>query len=174
MRSILEVIGNKLILNIENRFGIFSEENIRGYKALSSQSNLKDEKDPFTGEVHVPKSDRVEDILENLTLSGQKRYIGKRIHFDVKNIAVGDLLKMIADASGFNIVVDSAVNSATPVTLSLVNIPWDQALDTLLELAKLEAKKNGNILIVTTQQKANEERKLALAAKNFWRIKNHC
>ena len=168
VRSLLEVIGNKLVLNIENRFGVFSEENIKGEKALSLQSDLKkNDGDLFTGKIHVPKSDSIEDILENLTLSGQKRYIGKRIHFDVKNIEVGDLLKMIADASGFNIVVDSAVNSATPVTLSLVNIPWDQALDTLLELSKLEAKKNGNILIVTTQQKANEERKNEMAAKKL-------
>ena len=105
-----------------------------------------------------PKSDSVVDILENLTLSGRK-YIGKKVSFDVRDIKVEDLLKMIADASGFNIIITDEIKKLPPLTLSLVNIPWDQALDTILGLNKLVAEKNGAILMVTSLDKATEEKK---------------
>ena len=172
VRSIMEPRDNRLILNIENRFGVFSSENLR------EKVSVNQDFDDFTGanlrtsskRLNVPKSNKIEDILENITLSGKKRYIGKKIHFDVKNIMIGDLLQMLADASGFNIIVDDAVNSATPITLSLVNTPWDQALDIILDLSKLVAKKNGNILIITTLEKATKERTLELKAKTLLEV----
>ena len=171
VRSVLESIDNKLILSVENRFGIFSDEQVRGEEAVTKTGqSATTSKFSSLERLHIPKSDSVEDILENLTQSGKKKYIGKKIHFDVKNIEVGDLLKMIADASGFNIIVDQSVNAAAPITLSLVNIPWDQALDTIMGISKLVANKNGNILIITTLQKATAEKKLALEAEKLLEV----
>ena len=163
VRSNLEVKDNKIILNIENRFGVFldSEVTQEGSGKLL-QVKTGDKKYFSQDRIHVPKSNSIEDILDNITLSGRKKYIGKRIHFDVKSVPVTDLLKMIADASGFNIIVENAVNSVDPMTLSLVGIPWDQALDTILDIAKLVARKNGNILIVTTINDASQESKKQL------------
>ena len=48
---------------------------------------------------------------------------------------------MIADASGFNIIITEDIKKLPPLTLNLTNIPWDQALDTILNLNKLVAKK---------------------------------
>lgn len=169
VRSKLEVKGNKIILNIENRFGVFSSSEVPHQDDEKGALELKigSQRSSFQDQIHVPKSDSVEDILENITLSGRKKYIGKRIHFDVKDVPITDLLKMIADASGFNIIVDNAVNSSKPMTLSLVGIPWDQALDTILDIAKLVAKKNKNILIVTTIDKASEEARKRLSAEEL-------
>lgn len=164
VRSILENKGKNVILNIENRFGVFSQNKLRG---AENQKGLQDEKIADVVGLNVPKSNSVQDILENLSLSGPKKYIGKRISINVKDISVPDLLNMIADTSGFNIIIDQAVNAAPPLSLTLTNVPWDQALDTVLTLSKLVAQKNANILIIKTLTVANKEREEELASKKL-------
>lgn len=70
-------------------------------------------------------------------------------------MAVEEILKMIADASGFNIIITDEVKGLKPLTLTLTNVPWDQALDTILGLNKLVAQKNGIILMITTLAKCH-------------------
>ncbi len=134
VRSLLDVQGNKITLSIENRFGVFSKTKISAAEAGPVKSTSAANKDVVEDNVrlNVPKSASVDDILDNLTLSGPKKYIGKKISINVKEIPLPDLLKMIADTSGFNIIIDSDVSKVPPLTLALTNIPWDQALDTIL------------------------------------------
>ncbi len=159
VRSVLETQGDKIILSIENRFGVFSKAKIQTSESgpvttnVGTPSPLED-----SVKVNVPRSTSIEDILDNLTLSGPKKYIGKRISINVKDIPLPDLLRMIADTSGFNIIIDSEVSEVKPLTLSLTNIPWDQALDTILALSKLIATKNSNILSIKSLVKATAER----------------
>lgn len=159
VRSVLETQGQKIILSIENRFGVFSKAKIQASESgsvsttTSTTSPLED-----SVKINVPRSTSIEDILDNLTLSGPKKYIGKRISINVKDIPLPDLLRMIADTSGFNIIIDSEVSDVKPLTLSLTNIPWDQALDTILALSKLIATKNSNILSIKSLTKATAER----------------
>lgn len=164
VRSILEVNDTKIVLNIENRFGVFSKNKVQSSENNSLSGNEKIED---TVGINVPKSNSLEDILENLTLSGPKKYIGKRISINVREIPVSDLLNMIADTSGFNIIVDQAVNTLPPLTLTLTNVPWDQALDTVMGLSKLVARKNTNILIVKTLSTATREKEEELAAQKL-------
>ncbi|MFL5783764.1 MAG: type IV pilus secretin PilQ [Bacteriovoracaceae bacterium] len=156
VRSVLETKDNKIILNIENRFGVFTKNQVKStdVKAAKSQENFED----AVG-INVPKSTSLEDILENLTLSGPKKYVGRRISINVRDIPVTDVLNMIADTSGFNIIIDREVGQMPPITLSLTNVPWDQALDTIMKLSKLVAEKNANILIMKTAKQAAEEQK---------------
>ncbi len=65
---------------------------------------------------------------------------------------------MIVDASGFNIIMDNEVAAGPPISLTLTNVPWDQALDTVLGIGGLVARKNANILIVMTRKQAEDER----------------
>lgn len=156
IRSALEKRGNKIIVNLENRFGSFSEQDLSKFQEQEKMANLGQSTDVIL----APKSDKIEDILENLTFSGDKKYVGKKISFNVKDINVEDLLKMIADTSGFNIILDEDVKKSAPLTLNLADISWDQALDTILNISKLSARRSGNILLVTTQVKAAAEKKL--------------
>lgn len=162
VRSVLETKENKIFLNIENRFGVFTKNQVKSTEVeAKSQENFED----AVG-INVPKSTSLEDILENLTLSGPKKYVGRRISINVRNIDVADILNMIADTSGFNIIIDKEVTSLPAITLSLTNVPWDQALDTIMKLSKLVAEKNANILIMKTAKQASEEQKaLAEAVK---------
>ncbi len=164
VRSYVEKKDNQIILNIENRFGVFTKAEM---SLNTTREDLQQE--TLSTDINVPKSTGLEDILENLTLSGRKKYVGKRISFNVKSVEVADILKMIADASGFNIILHKDINDLPPLTLNLTNIPWDQALDTIMDLNKLVAAKNGIILTINTlknatedAQKAEESRRAAL------------
>lgn len=161
-RSILERDENKIILSIENRFGVFSQSKI------SQKESIADKKlEAGLGEINIPKSTNLEDILENLTLSGRKKYVGKRISFNVKDLMVDDILKMIADASGFNVIITKDIKELPPLTLNLTNIPWDQALDTILGINKLIAKKNGSILLIDTLANETRDKKIETEARSL-------
>lgn len=158
VRSVLEVKQNSIILNIENRFGVFSKQTLQ--KNIST--TLPGSSTEDTVGLHVPRSDSIEDILHNLTLSGPKKYIGKRISINVRDIPVPDLLNMIVDTSGFNIIIDQEIAKRPPLSLTLTNVPWDQALDTIMQLSKLVARKNANILIVKTEEQEALAREAAI------------
>jgi type IV pilus assembly protein PilQ len=164
VRSILKREPNKLILEVESRFGVFSQRTIEDNKTYEDKvsSEIKE-----VGKLSIPKSDSVSDILENLTLSGRKKYIGKKITFNIKDLPISDILNMIADASGFNMIITDDIKKLPPLSLNLTNIPWDQALDTILGLNKLVAKKNGVILMVTTFEKAAKEQEQEFKAKKL-------
>ncbi len=160
VRSLVKRTGNKVDLIIENRYGVFSQSSVEeqsGGKLKAVENGVQN--------YNIPKTASLEDILENLTLSGPKKYIGKKISFNVKNVSVEDLLKMIADSSGFNIILTDDLKNLAPMSLSLTNIPWDQALDTILGINKLVAQKNGVILTVTTLEKATKEKALEIEAQ---------
>ena len=145
VRAIMKRAKNKLILNVENHFGVFNEKNMNN-ESIVVKRNEK---------INIPASDSIDDILYNITLSGRKKYLGKKISINVKQVKMEDVFQILAEVSGFNVILDESVKSLPPLTLNLNNIPWDQALDTILSLKKLIAKKNGSILIVTTLDKYN-------------------
>jgi type IV pilus assembly protein PilQ len=79
------------------------------------------------------------------TLSGvRKAYRGQLVSFDFKDADIRDVLRILADISGFNIIVSSDVKGS--VTLKLANVPWDQALEVVLEDAGLGAVVEGNVI----------------------------
>ena len=162
VRTLLKKESRKVILEIENRFGVFTQQDI-----LSAQEYQTSLGDGNQRGIHVPKSDSLEDILENLTFSGRKKYLGKKISINVNEVAVESILRIIAEASGFNVILEETLKNRPPMTLSLTKVPWDQALDTILELNKLVAKKNGAILTIQTLEKATEDIKRELEARKL-------
>lgn len=88
-------------------------------------------------EQHSGKDVDSEDI-------GQRRYVGRRISLDFQMADISNVLRLIAEVSGFNIVVGEGVKSK--VTMKLVGVPWDQALDMLLKMNNLGMIREGNIV----------------------------
>jgi len=84
------------------------------------------------------------DVRVVSTPGAIKTYRGELVSFDFKDADVRDVLRILSDISGFNMVV--AKNVEGSVTLKLNNIPWDQALDIVLEDAGLGAIVEGNVL----------------------------
>ena len=91
-------------------------------------------------------------------------YTGRRISLDFKNADIHDVLRILADVSGLNIVATDDVRAR--VTLRLVEVPWDQALDVVLQANGLEKTQVGNVMTVSTTRRLEAERNARLAAQN--------
>ena len=91
------------------------------------------------GEANTPKEDLI---------VGETHYIGRRISLDFQQADISNVLRLIAEVSGFNMVVGEGVKSK--VTMKLVSVPWDQALDMILKMNGLGKIRQGNILWIDT------------------------
>jgi type IV pilus assembly protein PilQ len=76
-------------------------------------------------------------------------YKGSRVTFNFQDIPVRSVLQLLADVSNLNIVAADSVQGN--VTLRLVNVPWDQALDVILRAKGLAKRQNGNVIWVAPQ-----------------------
>jgi type IV pilus assembly protein PilQ len=91
-----------------------------------------------------------------------KTYEGAKVTFNFQDIPVRSVLQLIADVSDLNIVVADSVQGN--LTLRLTNVPWDQALDIVMDARNLDMRKNGNVLwIGPTAEIAAREQQLLQA-----------
>ena len=87
-------------------------------------------------------------------------YSGQKLSLNFQNIEVRSLLQVIADFTNFNIITSDSVNGA--VTLRLQDVPWDQALDIILQAKGLGMRKTGNVLWIAPRDEINAKEKLEL------------
>ncbi|TDK33876.1 type IV pilus secretin PilQ [Luteimonas terrae] len=100
------------------------------------------------------------------TVSDVRSYSGAPVTFNFQDVPVRTVLQLIADESNLNIVAsDSVVGN---VTLRLQNVPWDQALDIVLQAKSLDKRRSGNVVWVAPQseiaafEQAKEDARLAI------------
>ncbi len=93
----------------------------------------------------------------------QRRFTGNRIDLDLKEAPIHEVLRLIADVGKVNIVTSDAVTGA--VTIKLRNVPWDQALETVLQAKGLGMVRQGNMIRVAPLADLNKERELAIARR---------
>ncbi len=86
----------------------------------------------------------------------KKLYFGQPISLDLKDADVHNVIRLLADVSGLNIVATDDVKGS--ITLRLNDIPWDQALDIILQTQNLESVHEGNVLRISTVKRLREER----------------
>ncbi|MBA3967446.1 MAG: type IV pilus secretin PilQ, partial [Nitrospirales bacterium] len=116
---------------------------------LTTESFQKEEKKSDTG---------------NEVVNGPSRFIGRRISLDFQQADISNVLRLIAEVSGFNIVVGEGVKSK--VTMKLANVPWDQALEMLLKMNALGMIRQGNIVWVDTLQNISKQQDEEAHAKD--------
>jgi len=87
-------------------------------------------------------------------------YTGQKLSLNFQNIEVRSLLQVIADFTQFNIVTSDSVSGA--VTLRLQDVPWDQALDIILQAKGLGLRKSGNVLWVAPKDEISAKEKADL------------
>jgi type IV pilus assembly protein PilQ len=87
-------------------------------------------------------------------------YNGQKLSLNFQNIEVRSLLQVIADFTHFNIVTSDSVSGA--VTLRLQDVPWDQALDIVLQARSLGMRKLGNVIWVAPKEEIAVKEKLEL------------
>ena len=107
--------------------------------------------------------DRAGAFLPPVAGQPKKKFTGRRIDLDLKDADIHNVLRMIADVGNVNIV--TADNVTGSVTIRMRNVPWDQALDTVLQAKKLGMVRRGNIIRVALMEDLNKERELALAQR---------
>lgn len=90
-------------------------------------------------------------------------FAGEKLSLNFQNIEVRSLLQVIADFTNFNIVTSDSVSGA--VTLRLKDVPWDQALDIILQAKGLGMRKSGNVLWIAPKDEIASKEKLDLEAR---------
>jgi type IV pilus assembly protein PilQ len=95
---------------------------------------------------------------------GETRYIGRRISLDFQQADISNVLRLIAEVSGFNVVVGEGVKSK--VTMKLVSVPWDQALDMILKMNGLGKIRQSNILWIDSLANIAKQQNEEAAAKD--------
>lgn len=110
----------------------------------------------FVLEVRVQKTD------PNKLVQGPG-YAGEKLSLNFQNIEVRALLQVIADFTNFNVVTSDTVTGN--VTLRLKDVPWDQALDIILQAKGLGLRKSGNVILIAPKDELAAKEKVDLEAK---------
>jgi len=97
----------------------------------------------------------------NAQISGLGHYNGRRIDLDLKDADVHNILRLLADVGHVNIVTGDDVTGN--VTIRMRNVPWDEALDVVLQAKGLGMQRAGNLIRVAPMAQLNKERELRLA-----------
>ena len=112
----------------------------------------------------------------------RRAYRGRPVNFNFQDVPVRTVLQLIAEESGLNIVASDTV--AGNVTLRLVNVPWDQALDIILQSKGLDKRRSGSVIWVAPQseiakfEQDKEDARIALENRQemeteYFRINYH-
>ena len=88
------------------------------------------------------------------------QYSGEKIDLNFQNVNIRSVLQIIAEVAQKNLVVDDSVSGT--ITLRLLNVPWDQALDLVLKTRGLDKRVVGNVLLVAPVAKLVEREKIEL------------
>jgi type IV pilus assembly protein PilQ len=90
-------------------------------------------------------------------------YKGEKLSLNFQNIDVRSVLNVIADFTDLNIIASDSVQGA--LTLRLKDVPWDQALDIILQARGLDMRKNGNVIWIAPREELAVREKLELESK---------
>lgn len=90
-------------------------------------------------------------------------YQGEKLSLNFQNVEVRRLLQVIGEFTGLNIVVSDSVGGS--ITLILRDVPWDQALDIILQQKGLDMRKNGNVILIAPREEIATKEKLEFESK---------
>ena len=108
----------------------------------------------------------VKPIIENpnkLVQGSRGGYQGEKLSLNFQNVEVRRLLQVIGEFTGMNVVVSDSVGGS--ITLILKDVPWDQALDIILQQKGLDMRKNGNVILVAPREEIATKEKLEFESK---------
>jgi type IV pilus assembly protein PilQ len=94
---------------------------------------------------------------------GERKFTGRRISLDFQQADIQNVFRLIAEVSGLNIVIGEGVKGK--VTMRLVNVPWDQALEMLLKMNNLGKIRSGNIVWIDTLANVTKQQEEEAKAK---------
>lgn len=98
-----------------------------------------------------------------LVKGSQPGYAGEKLTLNFQNISTREALSVIADFTSLNMVISDTVSGS--LTLRLKDVPWDQALDIILQSRGLDMRKNGNVIQVAPREEIAAKEKLDFSAR---------
>ena len=113
--------------------------------------------------IEAKQSVSAEAKINDVSLEGGKKYNGRKISLDFQDADITNILRLIAEVSELNVITSEDVKGK--VTMRLINIPWEQALDVILKTNKLDMIREGNIIRIAPAAKIAEEKKAFNEAK---------
>ncbi|HID7663315.1 TPA: type IV pilus secretin PilQ [Neisseria meningitidis] len=113
----------------------------------------------FTFQV-LPKKQNLESDGVN---NAPKTFTGRKISLDFQDVEIRTILQILAKESGMNIVASDSVNGK--MTLSLKDVPWDQALDLVMQARNLDMRQQGNIVNIAPRDELLAKDKAFLQAE---------
>jgi len=99
----------------------------------------------------------------NKLTQGTQGYRGEKLSLNFQNVEVRAVLQVIADFTGLNIITSDSVNGN--LTLRLKDVPWDQALDIVMQAKGLDMRKNGSVIWIAPKDELLTKEKLELEQK---------
>ena len=105
----------------------------------------------------------VKPIVEQAQAKAKFGYTGEKLSLNFQNVEVRAVLQVIADFTGLNIITSDTVSGN--LTLRLKDVPWDQALDIILQTKGLDMRKTGNVVWIAPRDELATKEKLALEAQ---------
>jgi len=94
------------------------------------------------------------------TVAGERQYTGQKLTVDFQDANIKNVFRLIAEASGLNIVSGDDVKGT--VTMQLREVPWDQALETIMDAHSLGMKRTGNVITVLPADKIKKAEEMRL------------
>ncbi len=92
----------------------------------------------------------IQEDPNRLTQGTRQGYKGERLSLNFQNVEVRAVLQVIADFTGLNIITSDTVQGS--LTLRLKDIPWDQALDIIMQTKALDMRKNGSVVLIAPRE----------------------
>ena len=92
----------------------------------------------------------IQEDPNKLTQGTREGYKGEKLSLNFQNVEVRAVLQVIADFTGLNIITSDTVTGS--LTLRLKDIPWDQALDIIMQTKGLDMRKNGNVVLIAPRE----------------------
>ncbi|MBI2394021.1 MAG: type IV pilus secretin PilQ [Deltaproteobacteria bacterium] len=113
--------------------------------------------------VEESSDDSASSFLSSVPMQAGGKYTGRRIDLDFKDADIHNILRLLADVGKVNIVTADDVSGS--VTIKMKNVPWDQALDVVLQAKHLGMVRTGNLIRVAKADALEKEREMAIAKK---------
>lgn len=170
---VVEFLDAKLPANLERRLDVLDFGT--PVKALATSSQGKNTRMVIEPqglwEYSAYQADRqfivdVKKVVEDpnkMVASGKQGYAGEKLSLNFQNVEVRTVLQVIADFTNLNIITSDSVSGS--LTLRLKDVPWDQALDIILNAKGLDKRKNGNVVWIAPRDELAAKEKAELEAK---------
>ncbi len=141
---------------------------------LTSNETARDARAQLAQEAAAPKEEAAKIVETNddtarhnptgiSSVDGAKNYTGRLISLDLQETDIDNALRIIAEVSNLNIIASDDVTGK--VTLRLIDVPWDQALDVILKTNGLDQVTEGNVIRIAPVDKLRQEREALREAK---------